>query len=107
MLFLDPYGMQVEWSTIEAIAATKAIDLWMLFPLGVGVNRLLTRSGDIPASWRDRLDKLLGTTDWYDKFYRVESEPNLFGTNEDHVVKATTETMGRYFDERLKRSFPV
>ena len=25
VLFLDPYGMQVEWKTIEAIAATKAI----------------------------------------------------------------------------------
>ena len=106
VLFLDPYGMQVEWETIEAIAATKAIDLWLLFPLGVGVNRLLTRSGDIPPSWRARLDKLLGKRDWYDKFYRVESEPNLFSTNEDHVVKATTETIGRYFVERLKEVFP-
>lgn len=25
--FLDPYGMSVEWATIEAIAATRAIDL--------------------------------------------------------------------------------
>ena len=105
VLFLDPYGMQVEWETIEAIAATKAIDLWVLFPLGVGVNRLLTRSGEISPSWRARLDKLLGRRDWYDKFYRVESEPSLFGT-EDHVVKATMETIGRYFVERLKEVFP-
>jgi len=27
VLFLDPYGMQVEWETIEAIAQTKAIDM--------------------------------------------------------------------------------
>jgi hypothetical protein len=27
VVYLDPYGMQVEWSTIEALAATKAIDL--------------------------------------------------------------------------------
>ena len=32
VLFLDPYGMQVEWATIEAVAKTKAIDLWLLFP---------------------------------------------------------------------------
>jgi three-Cys-motif partner protein len=32
VLFLDPYGMQVEWQTIEAIAKTAAIDLWLLFP---------------------------------------------------------------------------
>ena len=41
VLFLDPYGMQVEWKSIEAVASTQAIDLWLLFPLGMGVNRLL------------------------------------------------------------------
>jgi three-Cys-motif partner protein len=106
VLFLDPYGMQVEWSTIEAIAATRAIDLWILFPLGIGVNRLLTRSGNIPDPWRRRLDLLLGTDDWYEAFYRVEPVPTLFGQDEARVVKATTETIGRYFNDRLKRVFP-
>jgi len=66
--------MQVEWSTVEAIAATKAIDLWLLFPLGIGVNPLLTRSAEIPEAWRHRLDLLLGTTEWFDEFYRVEGQ---------------------------------
>jgi three-Cys-motif partner protein len=105
VMFLDPYGMQVEWKTIVAIASTKAIDLWLLFPLGIGVNRLLTTSGDIPESWRRRLDTLLGTEDWYDEFYKVESTPTLFGDAEDRVVKASTETIGRYFNERLKSVF--
>ncbi len=105
VLFLDPYGMQVEWKTIEAIASTRAIDLWVLFPLGIGVNRLLTRSGQIPDSWRHRLDTLLGTADWYDEFYRVESETTLFGDNEDRLVKASTDTIGRYFNARLKTVF--
>jgi three-Cys-motif partner protein len=35
VLFLDPFGMQVEWSTLEAVARTQAIDVWILFPLGV------------------------------------------------------------------------
>jgi three-Cys-motif partner protein len=30
VLFLDPYGMQVDWETIQNVAATKAIDLWLL-----------------------------------------------------------------------------
>ncbi len=104
VLFLDPYGMQVEWTTIEAIAATKAIDLWILFPLGIGVNRLLTKSGDIPESWRKRLELLLGTGRWYEDFYRVERESTLFG-EADRVVKATTETIGRYFNQRLGAIF--
>lgn len=105
VLFLDPYGMQVEWKTIEAIAQTKAIDLWLLFPLGIGVNRLLTKSGDIPKSWRRRLDLLLGTEDWYDEFYKVETTPTLFGDDRERVVKAKMDTIGRYFNNRLKGIF--
>lgn len=105
VLFLDPYGMQVEWKTIKAVAKTEAIDLWLLFPLGIGVNRLLTKSGDIPDSWRHRLNLLLGTQDWYADFYRIETEPTLFGTDQERTVKATMETIGRYFNDRLKDIF--
>jgi three-Cys-motif partner protein len=97
--------MQVEWQTIEAVAKTQAIDLWLLFPLGIGVSHLLTRSGDIPTSWRRRLDLLLGTPDWYDEFYHVDRKPTLFGADEEHVVKATNETIGRYFMNRLSSVF--
>ncbi len=69
------------------------------------MNRLLTRSGEIPPAWRRRLDLLLGTDEWYEAFYRVEPEPTLFGTNEDKVVKASTETIGRYFNDRLSTIF--
>ena len=104
VLFLDPYGMQVDWTTIQAIAETRAIDLWVLFPLGIGVNRLLTKSGDIPDSWRQRLNLLLGTDDWYDEFYHAESVETLFGA-EDRVVKASISTIGKYFNNRLKSLF--
>ena len=65
VMFLDPYGMQVEWSTVEAIAHTQAVDLWLLFPLGIGINRLLPKSGEIPEPWRRRIELFLGTDDWY------------------------------------------
>lgn len=108
VLFLDPYGMQVEWETLEAVAETRAIDLWLLFPLGIGVNRLLTKSGDIPVAWRKRLDILLGTTDWYDEFYRVvESQDTLFELpREERIVKASMEAIGSFFVRRLETIFP-
>jgi three-Cys-motif partner protein len=104
VIFLDPYGLQVDWATIEAIAATRAIDMWLLFPLGIGVNRMLTKSGSIPSSWRRRLDLLLGTEQWYDEFYSVQSRQTLFGPDST-VVKASTATIGRYFHARLKSAF--
>jgi three-Cys-motif partner protein len=104
VLFLDPYGMQVEWKTIEAVAATKAIDLWLLVPLGMGMNRLATKSGKLPESWRQRMDAFLGTTAWYDEFYKVETQRTLFG--DDRVqVKASMDVMARYFNTRLKEVF--
>lgn len=104
-LFLDPYGMQVEWPTIEAVARTQAIDMWILFPLGIGVNRLLTRSGDIPEAWQHRLDILFGTTAWREEFYRVRKTTTLFGTAEELVKQATADTIGRYFVDQLKSVF--
>ncbi|MDX2023274.1 MAG: three-Cys-motif partner protein TcmP [Deltaproteobacteria bacterium] len=104
VLFLDPYGMQVEWKTIEAVAATKAIDLWLLVPLGMGMNRLAPKSGKLPESWRQRMNAFLGTADWYDEFYKVETKPTLFG-DQQVQVKASMDVMARYFNNRLKQVF--
>lgn len=105
VLFLDPFGMQVEWKTIEAIASTQAIDLWILFPLGVAVNRLLRRDGKIDEILRRKLDTLFGTTDWFDAFYETRTEPTLFGEEPRLRKVADLERIGRYFVDRLKTIF--
>lgn len=69
VLFLDPFGMQVNWETIEAIAKTRAIDVWILFPISA-INRLLPRSGVIPNGWAKKLTRMLGTSDWQTRFYQ-------------------------------------
>lgn len=105
VLFLDPFGMQVEWQTIEAIASTKAIDLWILFPLGIAVNRLLRRDGRIDETLKQKLNTLFGTTDWFDAFYETRTEQTLFG-EEDRMKKVTNlEQIGQYFVSRLKTAF--
>lgn len=39
VVFLDPFGMQVDWETVEALAKTGGVDLWNLFPhIGVARN---------------------------------------------------------------------
>jgi three-Cys-motif partner protein len=106
VLFLDPYGMQVSWETLEAVAATKAIDVWMLYPTGMGLNRLLTKDGEIPAEWQRTLDRSLGTTDWRQAFYRVEERSDLFGEPTRELVKdAGSGKFEAYLLERLRRIF--
>lgn len=108
VLFLDPFGMQVTWKTITAIAKTGAIDLWLLFPLGTGANRLLKRDGNIPDSWRIRLDATFGATDWFDAFYKKFEQYDLLSSQpmvETHKV-ANFDSISRYFLKRLKTVFP-
>jgi len=72
VVFLDPFGMQVEWDTIIALAATKGVDILYLFPL-MGVIRVLTWDGKLEESWRRRLDLLFGTNDWRTWFYKLRT----------------------------------
>lgn len=105
LVFLDPFGMQVEWKTIELIAATKAIDLWLLFPIGT-VNRLLKRNGDIRISLRNKLDTFFGEDSWYDVFYKLTQEHSLFGEEEKwEKIGNIFYEIEQYFIKRLKAIF--
>jgi three-Cys-motif partner protein len=105
VVFLDPYGMQVEWETVEALGATEGVDLWYLFPLGVGVSRLLTRSGNIDAAWKNRLTVLFGTSDWEAEFYRVNQQQGLFGQFQTVERDAPTEKIQAFIEARLDTCF--
>ncbi len=106
VVFLDPYGMQVSWSLIEKLGETKAVDLWILFPLGAAVNRLLTRKGLPDDSWSDALTRIFGTDEWKNAFYSQETRTTLFGEEEEHhAKKANFDTIGNFFVKRLKTVF--
>lgn len=105
VLFLDPFGMQVDWQTLEAVAGTHAIDVWILFPLGIGVNRMLPRSGRIPESWRAKLDRVFGTRDWYERFYSRSNVDGLFERPTEIVKKGSFNAIADYYQERLRAIF--
>ena len=107
VIFLDPYGMQVEWSSLERLAHTRAADLWILFPLGIGVNRLLTRSGRPPEAWSRSLTRLFGTDTWNEAFYTTHRTEGLFGTMEISSKNVGIERITQYFMERLRSIFPA
>jgi len=76
VVFLDPFGMQVPWSTLVALGQTKAIEVFLDFPVGMAIQRLLLRSGGFTEKRRGKLDAYFGSPDWYNVLYRVE--PNFF-----------------------------
>jgi three-Cys-motif partner protein len=107
VVFLDPYGLQVDWSTLVAIAKTKALDVWILFPSGMGLNRLLTKSGDIPKEWQETLDRSLGTREWRTEFYRIEQTGDLFGSFSRTTKDADVAKLEKFYLTRLRKIFPT
>ncbi len=105
VVFLDPYGMEVEWSVIQALGDTQAIDLWILFPLGVAVNRLLTKSGPPPDGWGRALTRIFGTDTWRDAFYPRQIVQTLFGEEEIQQKEADFEKISQFFIGRLETAF--
>jgi three-Cys-motif partner protein len=105
VVFLDPYGMQVDWEIIESIGQAKAIDLWLLFPLGVAVNRLLTKSAPPPKKWASALTRIFGTDEWQQAFYPRKKQFTLFGEEEVQAKQANFEAIGHFFLQRLQNTF--
>lgn len=104
VLFLDPFGMNVSWQTIELIANTKAIDLWYLFPMGVALNRLLTKDGKISDRSQEIISNMLGTNEWYNIFYEQSKNLSLFN-NKVINKTATFDSIAQYVNERLSSVF--
>jgi hypothetical protein len=65
----------------------------------------LKKTGEIPKQWEERLDVILGTHDWYEAFFEVSTARDLFGDEIKHVEKASMESIGRFFLDRLKGIF--
>lgn len=107
VVFLDPYGMSVAWGTIEAIARTRAIDLWVLFPFAIGANRMMPTDVLPEADWSVILTSVFGTTAWVKQFYAKKSGADLFGAQFDSVTKiAGMDEILEFFLERLSTVFP-
>lgn len=104
VLFLDPYGMEVQWSTVQAVARTQSFDMWYLFPLS-GVNRLLRRDAQIGPVERALLNRLFGSSEWEQEFYREDDEPSLFDDAPASEKVATLGGIQRFLMERLAREF--
>jgi three-Cys-motif partner protein len=104
VLFMDPFGMQVKWQTVEAIAKTKAIDFWYLFPLEA-FNRMMKKDGNLDPTWEQKLDDVLGDKNWREAFFRSNQTPDFFTEQLGLSRTADWKGMIDYFKGRLSTVF--
>ena len=107
VLFLDPYGMEVEWSTLEKVASTKAIDVWFLFPLA-GLYRQATRQlMNIDQHKRAALTRMFGSEAWEEELYPKTFKNDLFEGISEGPRERAADVAGleRYAKSRLEKIF--
>lgn len=105
VLFLDPFGAQVEWKTIERVAGLYALDCWILFPTST-IQRMLPRSrqpDDIVPGWVDRLNLVYGDDGWR-SLYRRSSQRLLFGEPAQRRGRGT-EGLLRIYKKKFRDHF--
>ncbi len=102
LVFLDPFGMQIDWNSIAELKDTHS-DVWILVPTGVIVNRLLDRAGKLEFS--DKLQSFFGLTieEIKNYFYREHKVQTLFG-EEEIITKVSQpiEKIANLYAERMK-----
>lgn len=99
LAYIDPCGMEFEWSSLTELEGAK-MDIWILVPTGLGVNRLLKKDGNISDAWLKRLVVFLGLSEDEIKeyFYKNKTELTLFGdvTNQEKEANAISKSADLY-----------
>jgi three-Cys-motif partner protein len=104
VVFLDPYGMEVEWSTLEVIASTQAIDVWFLFPLAGLFRQATRRLTDIDQYKRAALTRMFGSSAWEEELYPV-GDADLFGAIPERRRDLNPSGLEAYVQSRLSTVF--
>jgi len=105
VIFLDPYGMTVPWTTLERIAATKALDVWYLFPLSAIYRQAATNFAKVDPGKAKALDAVLGTQDWRVHFYQEDAQAGLLSAEQDKVRTYGSTEIALYVRDRLAQVF--
>ena len=105
VILLDPYGMSVDWTTLEKIAASRLADVWYLFPLSGLYRQAAKDSRNIDATKFAALTRIMGPHDWKKALYEPKPMQDLFGDDSD-VRTADPQRMAEWVRECLLTIFP-
>ncbi len=104
LVFLDPYGLQVEWNTIKALAKARTLDIFVNFPL-MGITRLLKRDELPGKNALAILNRVMGSSDWIEQIYQPSLQMSFIdeGSISRDVMRA--EWLARVYANQLDQLF--
>ncbi|UBF29423.1 three-Cys-motif partner protein TcmP [Kovacikia minuta CCNUW1] len=109
-VFLDPYGLQVDWETVRELASTKTFDIFVNFSI-MGVTRLLPRDQNPEPEVVEQISKVMGSTAWITQIYQEPQTTQLplFGDPEEPTPSRDAiqaEWLASLYTKQLEDLFP-
>ena len=100
LCLLDPYGLDLDWDVIHHAGQSRAVDLFLNFPvMNMNRNAIWRDPEKAPAGGVDRMNKFWGDDSWRQAAYAEARQRSFFGTD---LEKQANEQIVAAFQKRLK-----
>ena len=102
LCLFDPYGLHLEWRAMELAGKSRAVDMFLNFPvMDMNRNAIWRNPDAVPKDGIDRMNRFWGDDSWRSTAYVENAQGNLFGAPD--VVKQSNEVIVSAFRERLRQ----
>jgi three-Cys-motif partner protein len=100
LCLLDPYGMHLDWEVMLQAGQSKAVDLFLNFPvMDMNRNAIRKNAAKVRANDLERMTRFWGDDSWKKAAYSEGPQGGLF---EPEVLKQGNEEIVAAFRRRLK-----
>lgn len=100
LCLLDPYGLHLDWEIIKQAGQSRAIDMFLNFPvMDMNRNAIWRNTEKVPKDGIERMTKFWGDESWKQAAYAESEQGSLFGPE---IVKQGNEAIVAAFRKRLK-----
>lgn len=102
LCLLDPYGLHLEWEVMLQAGQSRAVDMFLNFPvMDMNRNAIWRNPDQAPQDGIERMNRFWGDESWKRAAYAESPQHNLFSTPD--LVKQGNDAILGAFRDRLKK----
>jgi three-Cys-motif partner protein len=103
LCLLDPYGLHLDWEVMLQAGQSRAIDLFLNFPvMDMNRNAIWKNPDKVPQDSIERMTKFWGDDSWKQAAYAESPQHNLFSGPD--LIKQSNDAVVSSFRDRLKKA---
>jgi three-Cys-motif partner protein len=102
LCLLDPYGLHLDWEVMLQAGQSRAIDMFLNFPvMDMNRNAIWRNPDKVPQDGIERMTRFWGDESWKKAAYAESPQQNLFSA--PALIKQGNDAIVRSFRDRLKK----